>query len=274
MVVVNSRCVDLLDELELRTVLGHEAGHILSDHVLYITALHILIALSRGRPAAVHRRPAAAGGRCSRCSSGTARPSCPSDRAATLVNRDPLVTCRTMMVLAGGVRSSKLNLDAFIQPGERLRGVELRLGQAQPDAQRPLADARPPGPARQGDHGVGAVGRVRPDRRAASTRRATSRPTRARRPARPTSTTRSASAGSSASSAARTSARRSPTRRRRSPARPRRSRTGSSRAAATTGGVARGGGRPRTRHHHHGHARTRTRRRRTPTAAGWASRSG
>src|SRR5918998_6292027 len=46
MVMINSRCVDLLDELEQRTVLGHEAGHILSDHVLYRTALLILIQLS------------------------------------------------------------------------------------------------------------------------------------------------------------------------------------------------------------------------------------
>ena len=38
-----------------------------------------------------------------------------SDRAATLVNRDPLATCRTMMVLAGGVSARKLDLDAFIR---------------------------------------------------------------------------------------------------------------------------------------------------------------
>src|SRR5688572_21854194 len=43
MVVINSRCVDLFDEMEMRTVLGHEAGHILSDHVLYRTALMILL---------------------------------------------------------------------------------------------------------------------------------------------------------------------------------------------------------------------------------------
>jgi len=117
MVVVNSRCVDLLDELEVRTVLGHEAGHILSDHVLYITALHILVALSRGA-----RLPFIAGlplravmlalfewYRAAELS---------SDRAATLVNRDPMVTCRTMMVLAGGVRSSKLNVDAFIRQAQ------------------------------------------------------------------------------------------------------------------------------------------------------------
>src|SRR5918998_5081749 len=45
MVVINSRCVDLFDELEMRTVLGHEAGHILSDHVLYRTALIILLSI-------------------------------------------------------------------------------------------------------------------------------------------------------------------------------------------------------------------------------------
>jgi Zn-dependent protease with chaperone function len=114
MVLVHSRSVDVLDELEVRTVLGHEAGHILSNHVVYITALNILIALSRGM-----RLPFIAGlplqavmlvlfewYRAAELS---------SDRAATLVNRDPLVTCRTLMVLAGGVRSSKLNLDAFLQ---------------------------------------------------------------------------------------------------------------------------------------------------------------
>ena len=47
MVVVNSRTVELLDEHELRTVLGHEAGHILSDHVLYRTALMILLSAHR-----------------------------------------------------------------------------------------------------------------------------------------------------------------------------------------------------------------------------------
>jgi Zn-dependent protease with chaperone function len=114
MVLVHSRSVDVLDDLEVRTVLGHEAGHILSNHVVYITALNILIALSRGM-----RLPFIAGlplqavmlvlfewYRAAELS---------SDRAATLVNRDPLITCRTLMVLAGGVRSSKMNLDAFLQ---------------------------------------------------------------------------------------------------------------------------------------------------------------
>jgi hypothetical protein len=95
-------------------VLGHEAGHILSDHVLYRTALIILLRLSLSA-----RLPVIAGlplmavelallewYRAAELS---------SDRAATLVNRDPLVTCRTLMVLAGGATSRKLNLDAFLK---------------------------------------------------------------------------------------------------------------------------------------------------------------
>jgi Zn-dependent protease with chaperone function len=112
-VLVNSRAVDLLDEHEMRTVLGHEAAHILSEHVKYRTALMILLQLSlrgmpimAGLPLIAVRYALLEWFRASELS---------CDRAATLVNRDPLVTCRTLMVLAGGVKSKKLNLDAFLQ---------------------------------------------------------------------------------------------------------------------------------------------------------------
>ena len=61
------------------------------------------------------------------------------DRAATLVNRDPLVTCRTLMVLAAGMPSKKLNLDAFVKQGieyeewepgwDKLSRLRIELGQ-------------------------------------------------------------------------------------------------------------------------------------------------
>jgi Zn-dependent protease with chaperone function len=117
MIVVNSRCIDLLDELELRTVMGHEAGHILSAHVLYRTALLILIQLGAGRLPMIAGLPLLAVKMALLEWFRAAELS--SDRAATLVNRDPLVSCRTMMVLAGGVSARKLDLDAFIrQAGE------------------------------------------------------------------------------------------------------------------------------------------------------------
>ena len=46
-IVVQSGLVALLGEDELFTVLAHEAGHVLSDHGLYRTALEIILRLSR-----------------------------------------------------------------------------------------------------------------------------------------------------------------------------------------------------------------------------------
>ena len=113
MVMVNSRSVELFDEEELRTVLGHEAGHILSDHVLYRTALMILLSIGTrglpvmaGLPLLAVRIALLEWFRAAELS---------ADRAATLVNRDPLVTSRTLMVMAGGAASRKMNLDAFLK---------------------------------------------------------------------------------------------------------------------------------------------------------------
>ncbi len=138
MVVINSRAVEVLDEAEVRTVLGHEAGHILSDHVLYRTALMILLSAT-----GMNRMPMLAGLPLLAVKMAllewfrAAELSC--DRAATLVNRDPLVTCRTLMVLAGGTASRKLDLDAFVrqaaayeewEPGwDKLARVRIELGQ-------------------------------------------------------------------------------------------------------------------------------------------------
>src|SRR5919106_1714873 len=90
-VLLNSELVRILDDEGRRVVLAHEAGHIHSDHVLYRTALVILMRL------------------------GAAELSC--DRAAALVTRDPQAVCRTLMVIAAGEAADELNLDAFIAQG-------------------------------------------------------------------------------------------------------------------------------------------------------------
>ena len=114
MVVVNSELVQLLEDDELRAVLGHEVGHILSDHVLYRTALLILLQMTSfgplpllgGLPLLAVRTALLEWSRAAELS---------ADRAAVLVTRDPLVTCRVLMVLAGGRSSRELNLDAFLR---------------------------------------------------------------------------------------------------------------------------------------------------------------
>jgi len=114
MVVINSKTVELLDTEELRTVLGHEAGHILSDHVLYRTALVILLNMSGvGRIPVLAGLPLLAVRYALLEWFRAAELSC--DRAATLVNREPLVTCRVMMVLSGGMSSKKLDVNEFMR---------------------------------------------------------------------------------------------------------------------------------------------------------------
>ena len=117
MIVVYSGSLTLFEPDELETVLAHEIGHILSDHVLYQTALQIILRLvPLGRIPALAGLPLIAIRSALLEWSRAAELS--SDRAATLVNRDPLVTARTLMVLAGGIGSKRLNLDAFLRQGQ------------------------------------------------------------------------------------------------------------------------------------------------------------
>ena len=115
-IVLNSELVTLLDDDGLRAVIAHEAAHVLSDHVLYGTALTILLSLG-----ASVRLPIFAGlplipVRAALLEwSRAAELSC--DRAAALVTRDPLAVCRTLMTLSGGAATEELNLDAFMKQG-------------------------------------------------------------------------------------------------------------------------------------------------------------
>src|ERR1700681_3738536 len=115
-VVVNSELVQLLDAEQLRGVFGHEAGHVLSDHVLYRTALVILLSLSAlpGIPLPLFPLRAAL-----MEWFRAAELSC--DRAATLVTRDPLAVCRMLMVIAAGAEADNLDLDVFMKQGQDYR---------------------------------------------------------------------------------------------------------------------------------------------------------
>jgi Zn-dependent protease with chaperone function len=113
-VVLNSELVRLLDDDGRRAVLAHEAGHVHSGHVLYQTALLILLRLGTS----VIRLPLLAGLPLLAIELALlewfrgAELSC--DRAAALVTRDPLAVCRALMVISAGEAAADLNLDAFI----------------------------------------------------------------------------------------------------------------------------------------------------------------
>lgn len=110
MVVLQSALVGLLDESGQAAVLAHEAGHVLSDHVLYRTALLILLAIGGAARLPVGLMPVRAAllewHRASELS---------CDRAAALATRDPLALCSALMVLTGGAEAKRLDLDAFMR---------------------------------------------------------------------------------------------------------------------------------------------------------------
>jgi Zn-dependent protease with chaperone function len=122
MVLVNSRTLELLDREELRAVLGHEAGHVLADHVLHQTALMILLQLGRTPVGALGALPLA-GIRLALLEWFRAA-ELSADRAAAIVVRDPLVVCRLLMVMAAGVPSERLDLGAFLEQGRAYREAE------------------------------------------------------------------------------------------------------------------------------------------------------
>ena len=110
MIVIASNLLAQLSPGEQRVIIAHEMGHILSDHVLYITALNILLSAGGnlpliGLPLVPVRAVLLEWMR-------AAELSC--DRAATLAVRDPRIVCRALMVVAGGVAADQLDLDAFM----------------------------------------------------------------------------------------------------------------------------------------------------------------
>ncbi len=112
-VVLNSELVRLLDDEGRRAVLAHEAAHVHSDHVLYQTALIILLRIgSSARLPALAGLPLLAIRLALLDWFRAAELSC--DRAATLVTRDPEAVSRSLMVISAGEAAADLSLDAFL----------------------------------------------------------------------------------------------------------------------------------------------------------------
>jgi Zn-dependent protease with chaperone function len=147
MVVMDSGLLRRLGPGEQRVILAHEVGHILSDHMLYRTALSILIAVPLsvpfpiGLPLRAVRAVLLEWYR-------AAELSC--DRAATLAVRDPRIVCRTLMVLGAGMSADQLNLDAFMaqameyetwdDPSDRVRRFFAEINTTHPYAVRRVSE--------------------------------------------------------------------------------------------------------------------------------------
>lgn len=114
-VLLLSGLVTSLDPAERRSVLAHEAGHVLSEHVRYRTTLELLLRFTFPRLPVLGKAPLQALRLMLMAWYRAAELSC--DRAAAIVMRDPLIECRVLLKLAGG-GIADLNLDAFVQQAD------------------------------------------------------------------------------------------------------------------------------------------------------------
>jgi Zn-dependent protease with chaperone function len=120
-VILNSGALHLLDDDELRYVLAHELGHILSGHVLYRTMMVILIQLAeRGFPlVGIAARAVLVA-----LLEWYRKSELSSDRAGLLGVQDPEVVFHAMMKMAGGGRSADMHLPSFLEQAEAYRESE------------------------------------------------------------------------------------------------------------------------------------------------------
>src|SRR6516225_4050300 len=111
-IVVTTGLVNLHDEEELRWVIGHEVGHILSGHAVYRTMILILISLA----ARVAWMPLGYIGLRAiiwALEEWFRKSELSCDRAGLLAGQDVDAARRALMKLAGGPYLSELNPDAF-----------------------------------------------------------------------------------------------------------------------------------------------------------------
>ncbi|MBO0843605.1 MAG: M48 family metallopeptidase, partial [Nocardioides sp.] len=108
-IVLNSALVDLLDEEELRFVVGHELGHALSGHSVYRTLLLRLLQLV-GIFSAIPFGALGIRLIIAALMEWSRKAELSADRAGLLATQDPAVALRVHMKLAGGGHLDDLDL--------------------------------------------------------------------------------------------------------------------------------------------------------------------
>jgi len=112
-IVINSGAMNLLDDDEMRTLLGHELGHVMSGHALYHTILILIVFVGlnflpflTSLVLAPIQFALLEWARKSELS---------ADRAGLLAAQDPRASMRMFLKMAGGGDMKEMDLDAFLQ---------------------------------------------------------------------------------------------------------------------------------------------------------------
>ena len=121
-IVVTTDLVDALDIEEMRFVIGHELGHVLSGHTVYRTMLlkltQLAFRLAWFAIAYISLRAFILA-----LEEWYRKSELSCDRAGVLATQDPAAARRTLMKLAGGSRMSELSHDEFVRQAEEYDAV-------------------------------------------------------------------------------------------------------------------------------------------------------
>ncbi|RAJ34440.1 Zn-dependent protease with chaperone function [Kitasatospora sp. SolWspMP-SS2h] len=145
-IVVTTGLVELMDEEELRVVIGHEVGHAMSGHAVYQTMLMILTNLA-ARIGWIPLGNLAITALITALKEWFRKAELSSDRAGLLAGQDLQASMRSLMKLAGGAHLSEMNVDAFLEQAAEydkagdLRDSVLKLLQVLPQS-HPFAVTR------------------------------------------------------------------------------------------------------------------------------------
>lgn len=111
-IVLNSGAVALLDTDELRVLLGHELGHVISGHALYRTVLILILELGfQNLPflAGIALLPIKLA-----LLEWARKSELSADRAGLLASQDAVASMRVFLKLAGGGDMKQMDLNAFM----------------------------------------------------------------------------------------------------------------------------------------------------------------
>ena len=112
-IVLNSGACKLLDDDEMRVLLGHELGHVMSGHALYRTVAILILTLGfRNLPflAGLAILPIKLA-----LLEWYRKSELSADRAGLLAAQDPRMAMRVFLKLAGGGDAQETNVDAFME---------------------------------------------------------------------------------------------------------------------------------------------------------------
>ncbi|MFI9718308.1 M48 family metallopeptidase [Streptomyces sp. NPDC052396] len=124
--VLTTGLVELLDEEEMRAVVGHEVGHALSGHAVYRTILLFLTNVAV-KVAWIPLGNIAVMAIVTALREWFRKSELSADRAGLLVGQDPQASLRGLMKIAGGNHLHEMNVDAFLAQAEEYEaGGDLR----------------------------------------------------------------------------------------------------------------------------------------------------